>query len=129
MTICHATNTRLCSRMQMFLAIKENYFVKQMVRHLLKSHSVVSAEKPNLSGKALYKEVLVHSQQLNSSEVDLFLQKVEDNIDVWTTGIIEEPDFRQVVHFLVTSKYLAEGHEGAVVSFKEIVYSLIPGDL
>jgi ethanolamine utilization protein EutA (predicted chaperonin) len=113
----------------MYLATKEKRFAKQIVKRLLKSHSVISVEKSDLSGKALYREVLLHTQHVDSSRVDQVLRQAEDSIDLWTTGSMDELGFRQVVHFVVMLRYRAVGHTGAAVSFRDIVYSLIPPDL
>ncbi|MCK5326097.1 MAG: hypothetical protein KAJ57_08810 [Woeseiaceae bacterium] len=113
----------------MFLAIKEKRFAKRVVKRLLKSHSIISAEKTALSGEALYREVLLHSQLVDPSLVDQVLWQAEDSVDEWTTHAEQELGFRQVVHFVVLSQYRAAGHTGTVVSFREIVYSLIPADL
>ncbi len=113
----------------MFLAMREKRFAKRIARRLLKSHSVVTAGNPNLTGIALYSEILVHSKEIGSSDVEQFLLEAEDSVDLWTTSSMKELGFRHIVHFLVMSKYKAASHVGAVVSFREIVYSLIPSDL
>ena len=113
----------------MFLAIKEKRFAKRVIRRLLESHSAVSAERPDLSGKALYREVLLHTQQVDPSCVDQVLRQAEDSVDEWTSHTTEGLRFQQVVHFLVTSQYLEAGHAGTVVSFRDIVCSRIPDDL
>ncbi len=113
----------------MFVAIRETRFAKRVVRQLLKSHSAVSAKNPSLSGEPLYREVLLHTSLVDSSSVDDILWQADDSIDEWTTHSEKELGFRQVAHFVVASQYRAAGNFGAVVSFKEIVYSLIPADL
>ena len=113
----------------MFLAIKEKRFAKRISKRLLKSHSAVSAKKPGLSGKDLYREVLLHAQQVDPSRVDEVLREAEDRFDEWTVRDKEELVFRQVVHSFIMSQYMAAGHEGTVVSFRDIVCSLIPEDL
>ena len=113
----------------MFLAIKEKRFAKRMVKHLLKSHSVVSAKRPDLSGKALYREVLLHSQQVDLSHVDEFLRQAEDSVDLWTAGAKEGLGFREIVHNLVLTEYLKAGNSGSIVSFKDIAYSMVPANL
>ena len=113
----------------MFLAMREKRFAKRIARRLLKSHSVVTAGNPELSGKALYSEILVHSKEIGSSDVEQFLLEAEDSVDLWTTDSTQELGLREIVHFLVMSKYKSAGQVGAVVSFREIVYSLIPSDL
>jgi hypothetical protein len=113
----------------MFLAIRETRFAKRVVRQLLKSYSAVSAKNASLSGEPLYREVLLHSDLVDPSHVDEVLWQAEDSIDEWTTNSSKGLGFRQVVHFVVYSQYLAAGNVGTVVSFKEIVYSLIPADM
>jgi len=113
----------------MFLAFRETRFAKRIVRQLLKSHSVISAENPDLSGESLYREVLLHTDLVDSSKVDEFLWQADDSVDEWTTHAKEGMGFRQVAHFVVSSQYRAAGNLGSVVSFKDIVYSMIPADL
>ena len=113
----------------MFLAMREKRFAKRIARRLLKSHSIVTAGNPDLTGKALYKQILVHSKDIGASGVDQFMLEAGDSVDLWTTSSMKELGFRHIVHFLVMSKFKAAGHVGAVVSFREIVYSLIPSDL
>lgn len=113
----------------MFLAIKEKRFAKRVIKSLLKSHSEVSAENPGLSGRPLYREVLLHSEQVDPPRADQILRQAEDSVDEWTAGGSRELGFRQVVHFFIVSEYQAAGHVGTVVSIRDIVYSLIPADL
>ncbi len=113
----------------MFKAIKEKRFAKRIIKRLLKSHFAVSVEKPGLSGNAFYREVLLHAQQVDPSDVDQLLWQAEDSIDEWTSGATDRLEFRQIAHFLIMSQYKATGHVGTVISFREIVYSLIPADL
>lgn len=114
---------------RVFQASKEKRFARRAVKSLLKSHSAVTVEKPELSGKALYREVLLHARQVDPSSVDRILLEAEDSIDEWTAGARRELEFRQVVHFFVLSQYLADGHAGTVVSFRNVVYKLIPANL
>jgi hypothetical protein len=112
----------------MFLAFKEKRFAKRIVKRLLKSHATVSAGKPDLSGKALYREVLLHTRQVDPSRVDEVLREAEVRFDEWTIRDSEELGFRDVVHSFIMSQYVAAGHAGAVVSFRDIVCSMIPAD-
>ena len=113
----------------MFLAIKEKRFAKRIIKRLLKSHSIVSARNSELSGHALYREVLLHTQLIDPELVDETLWQAEDSVDDWTTDSEQEMGFRQVAHFVVMSEYWAAGNVGTVVSFRDIVYSLIPADM
>jgi hypothetical protein len=110
----------------MLLAIREKRFVKRMAKRMLSSYSAVRAENPDLSNLALYRAVLLHTQLVDPSHVDRILQQANDSVDLWTTGAAETMEFRQVVHFFAMSQYSAEGHTGTVVSFRDIVYTLVP---
>lgn len=111
------------------LAIKERRFAKRVSRRLLKSYSAVSVEKNDLSGKALYREVLLHTQQVEPARVDQILRQAEESIDQWTAPGRSGLGFREVVHFLIMLKHIEAGHKGTVVSFGEIVDMLIPAHL
>ncbi len=113
----------------MFLAMKEKRFAKRLIRRLLRSHTKVCVENPDLSGEALYREVLLHAQLVEPSGVDQLLWQAEDSVDEWTTHAKKGLGLRQVAHFVILSQYQAAGNVGAVVSFKDIVYSMIPEDL
>lgn len=116
-------------RADMLIAMKEKRFAKRLTRRMLKSHSRISARCPDLSGKALYREILLHTQMVDSSEVDQTLSQAEDSAAEWGALANDGLGFRQVVHFVVTSQHRAAGKEGTVVSFRDIVYSLIPASL
>ena len=113
----------------MFLAFKEKRFAKRVIRYLLESYSIVSAENPGLSDKALYREVLLHTQQVDPSRVDQILQQAEDSIDDWTASGRAGLQFREVAHYFILTQYQAAGHKGTVVSIEHIVNSLIPANL
>ena len=113
----------------MFLAMRETRFAKRVVGRLLKSHAAIIAKNPKLSGEPLYREVLLHTNLVDPSRVDEILSQAEDSIDEWTTHSKKELGFREVAHFVTLSQYRATGNVGTVVSFKKIVYSLIPANL
>ena len=113
----------------MFLAFKEKRFAKRVIKCLLEAHSTVSANNPGLSDKALYREVLLHTQQVDLSSVDQMLQQAEDSIDQWTASGRDGLGFREIAHFFVLTQYQATGHKGTVVSIEQIVNSLIPAEL
>jgi hypothetical protein len=113
----------------MFLAFRERRFARRIIRQLLHSYSIIRAEDPALSGQSLYRAVLVHTRLLDTSNVDQALWEAEDSVDEWTTHANKVLGFRQVAHFVVMAQHRAAGHGGAVVSFRDIVYSLIPADL
>ena len=113
----------------MFLAYREKRFARRIIKRLLKSHSIIRAEKPNLSGDALYREVLLHTRLVDPSNVDQTLWQAEDSVDEWTTHASNALGLRQVAHFIIMSQYQAAGHVGTIISIRDVVYSLIPADL
>lgn len=113
----------------MFLAFKEKCFAKRIIKRLLKSYSAVSAGNPELSNKALYREVLLHTKQVDQSRVDQILWQAEGSIDEWSARGRDELGFREVAHLFIMMQHQAAGYEGSVVSFGYIVDSLIPADL
>lgn len=113
----------------MFQVAKETRFAKGVIKRLLKSHKAISAQNPELAGGALYKEVLLHSQLVAPDDVDKVLSQSEDSADEWTSEAKDRLHFRQVVHFVVMSLHAAGGKEGAVASFRGIVYALVPKEL
>lgn len=96
---------------------------------MLKSHSIVHAQNPDLSGELLYSAILRHSGLVDAAHVDEILRQADDSIDEWTTHSNKALGFREVVHFVLLSQYQAGNIGGAIVSFKNIVYSLVPADL
>jgi len=115
--------------MLVFEVVRERRFAKRIVKRLLKSHKAISAGNPNLAGSALYKEILLHSKLVPADDINKVLSESEDSADAWTSEAKDRLHFRQVVHFLVMLLHEAGGNEGAVVSFREIVYSLVPENL
>lgn len=113
----------------MLRVIKERHFAKRSVRQLLNAHSAVSAARPDLSGRALYREVLLRTERVDEMCVDTILREAEDSIDEWTAPGREELRFREVVHYFVFSQYLASGHQGTVISLRDIVDALVPANI
>jgi len=111
------------------LAMKERMFARRAVRRLLRAHSTISAARPDLSGKALYKEILLRTGKIDEANVDRILRRVEHSIDEWTAPGRTELQFREVVHYFVFSQYVAAGHRGSVVSFRAIVDALVPPNI
>jgi len=113
----------------MFLAFKERRFAKRIIRQMLEAHSATLAENPELSGPTLYREILQRTQHIDIPDAKKILWQAEDSIDEWTAGSNDRLGFRQVVYFVVTAKYRAAGNVGSIVSFREIVYSMVPENL
>jgi len=111
------------------LAAKEKRFAERIIAAMLKSHAAVSAEIPELSDLALYREVLLRTKSIDPSKVDQILRQAEDSVDEWTAPGAGKLGFRQLVTFVIMSQYRAAGNVGTIVSLIEIVYARIPEDL
>jgi hypothetical protein len=109
--------------------LRERLFASRIVKRLLKSHAAVRATRPELSGAALYREVLLHSGAVEPSQVNRWLADAEDSVDEWTAPGRQRLGLREVAHFLVMSRYHAKGKPGARISFGAIVNALVPEDL
>ena len=100
--VSHTFNAGLLSSwLRIFLAFKEKRFAKRLIKSLLEPYSTVSMEKLELSGKSLYREVLLHTQQADCSSVEPILRQAESSVDRWTAPGRDGPGFREVVHFFV----------------------------
>lgn len=119
----------LSSVHKMLLTFNEKRFAKRLIKRLLKSYSAVNVENLGLSGITLYREVLLHSQQVDPTHVDQILRQAERSVDNWTAPGRDGLGFREVVHFFVLEQYRDTGRQGSVVSFGGIVNSLIPAHL
>jgi hypothetical protein len=112
-----------------FRALAQNRFARRIVGKLLACHAAVRAESPSLQGEALYREVLLRSGYIAAEQLDDFLSQADDSVDEWTAPGREQLGFRELVHFLVMQRFLASGQAGSVVSFGDIVNSLVPAEL
>lgn len=115
--------------MEILRAMKEKRFAKRTVKRLLNTRLATKTENPDLSGKALYKEVLLLTRQVDESRADQILRRAEESMDEWTAPGRNELGFREVVHCFILSQYLAAGHRGTVVSLREIVDVMVPAEI
>ena len=113
----------------MFRAWRERRFARNTARRLLALHAATRARHPGLGGKALYREILLHSPGIDPAQVDQILLQAEHSFDEWSERDSESLSFRQVVTFIVMSQYLESGRQGAVVSFKDVVFAVVPQEL
>lgn len=88
-----------------------------------------SSEKPGLSGKDLYREILLRNPGLDAERADKIMQRAEASLDEWTDRCDRGLTFRQIVHYFVLTEYLRAGHQGVVVDVQKIVAKIIPPEL
>jgi hypothetical protein len=113
----------------MFTVIKQKRSAKRLIKHLMKLHSAVSAEQEDLSGTALYREILLRTQQLDGPGADEMLWQAEDSVDEWTDRSGHGLNFRQVVHFYVTAQQHEGSQPGIDFSLRKMVDALVPANL
>ena len=114
---------------KLLTAIREKIFARRTVRRFLRAHAEVSAARPDLSGRELYREILLHTPQVEKSSVNGILLHAENSVDEWTAPGREGLRFRELVHYFVVSQYIAAGHRGTLISFRKIVDALVPEDI
>lgn len=110
-------------------SLRARLFARRTLKHLLRSYEAVRARRPDLSGNALYGEVLVESGAVSADDIGRWLRDAEDSMDEWTAPGRDELRLREVAHFLVVWRYRKQGHVGAAVSFAAIVDAMIPAHL
>ena len=115
--------------MALFLSLRERLFARRIVKRLMRSYAAVAESRPELSGTALYREVLLHSRSVEPSQVNRWLIDAEDSVDNWTAPGRDGLGLREVAHFLVMSRYRDEGKPGATISFGAVVNALVPEHL
>ena len=113
----------------MLLAMRERLFARRAIRRLLRAHSAVSATKPDLSGKDLYREILLCTRQVDEANVDRILRRAENSVDDWTAPGRPDLRFREVVHYFVFHRYIESGRAGTVVSLRTMVDALVPPNI
>ncbi len=106
-------------------AIKEKSFARGMIRKLLRAYEAVRATQPQLTGEGLYREVLQRAGLVEPARVDEFIQLAEDSMDAWTAPGRDRLGLREIAHYVVLERYRERGHAGSIVSFGEIVNSMI----
>lgn len=119
----------LASWHQTLVAIRERHFAKRLIKRLLRSYRVVNSRSLELAGKQLYREVLLHTKHIDPSSVDHILWQAENSVDDWTAPGREGLGFRELVHFLIHTKYDDRGRNGSIVSFASLVNTLVPAHL
>ena len=110
----------------MFSRMKQKRFVRRIARKMLKTHRRVLKDNPNIDKLECYKSVLLQTDGVQAEQIDKILWQAEDSVDRWTTSSTECFGLRQIVHFVVMSQHREAGNAGAEVSFRDIVYSIVP---
>jgi len=113
----------------MLSAFKEWLYFRRQVKDLVRSCRKVHAANPDLSGRSLYKEVLLQTTAFDDAEVDQILRRAEGDLDEWMNIEDRTLGFREVVHYHLLTQHLKDGGTGIEVALDDIVRALVPKDL
>jgi hypothetical protein len=87
------------------LPFRERRFARRIGRELLKLYWIVSASHPNLSGRGLYRTIVISRTRVDSESAEALLDQAEESFAAWPTR--RTLKFRDVVHFIAVSEFLA----------------------
>ncbi len=88
-----------------FSPMREKREAYRLSDDLLQLHRDMSAMNPQLSGRALYREVVLAYTGVSGPQADAFLDKAEESFASWP--VTRPLSFADVVHYLVVSDLLA----------------------
>lgn len=111
------------------LAWRERRFAAECAHTLMKIHHDLSTRYPELQGEVLYRRVVAAHLGGDHVAVDAVLRFAQQSFAIWPTE--RELNFRDVVHYLAVSQFMAEhGHARWVYAdMKRIVHAIVPGNL
>lgn len=111
------------------LARRERRYARDCAREMLKLHHDFSSRFPELKGHSLYRRVVARRLDGNDLVAEAVLHHATQSFAIWP--VERELNFRDVVHYLAVSQYVAL-HPGARwvhADIKRLVEDLIPPQL
>jgi len=87
------------------LPCRERRFARRIGRELLKLYWIVSASHPNLSGRGLYRTIVISRTRVDPESAEALLDQAEESFAAWPTR--RTLKFRDVVHLIAVSEFLA----------------------
>jgi YHS domain-containing protein len=111
------------------LAWRERRFAAARCREMMSLHGTVRSVYPELTGTALYRQILIGRGGSNPATVDEVLRNAEQSFAIWP--VARELTFRDVVHYLAVSEFVSsyDGTPWVHVNMKRVVESMVPHDL
>jgi len=85
---------------------QERRFAERVCRELLVTYEQVHAREPQLAGDALYEAVIAQRATRYAADAHGTMRRVHESIEDWEHD--REPNFRDVVKFLIVTEYLAQ---------------------
>jgi len=111
------------------LAWRERRFASECAHTLMKIHREQTVRYPELHGEMLYRRIVASHLGGDHAAVDAVLRFARQSFAIWPTE--RELNFRDVVHYLAVSQFMAEhGHARWVYAdMKRIVHAIVPANL
>jgi transposase-like protein len=109
---------------------RERHHAAKTARELLKPYDKVAARHPTLKKRDLYRFVVVARAGVTLADADAILARATESFATWP--VERALTFRDVVHYLAVSDYLASNVDAAAwtrESFGRVVASLVPDNL
>jgi YHS domain-containing protein len=109
-----------------FFAWREKRFAARTCKELLKLHRIVSSRDPQLTGHALYRQIVAAHNGGDFAAADAVLTAAEQSFATWPAK--RRLKFSDVVHFLAASEFLASQSRGRWIhaDLRRIVVARIP---
>jgi hypothetical protein len=85
-------------------AWQERYYAKRASTEVLEAYQRVHTQRPELAGRALYRQVVMVRTGIDAKAADALLQSAEQSFAEWP--VQRELDFRDVAHYLVYDGYM-----------------------
>jgi transposase-like protein len=114
----------------LFVGWQEKHHAAKTSRELLKLYQAIVATRPGIRKEELYRQVVMNRLRVTLAAADAVLDRATESFATWP---VERPlTFRDVVHYLAVSEYLASKDYVASWTREDlgrVVASLVPEDL
>ena len=115
-------------RRNLFGPRAERRFARQASAELLELYQQQRREHPEMSGRALYQEIVAQRLGPQASRANELVRRAEESFTDWPRD--RELKFRHVVHYLVFYEYtlLDPARRGTMTNMGAVVAQVIPDD-
>ena len=115
---------------QFLVGWREKHLAAKVTRELMKLHRTVSAAHPGLPKRELYRQIVMARLKVSPAAADAVLDRATESFASWP--VERALTFRDVVHFLVFSDYLASNDhvaEWTQQNLRRVIASFVPDNL
>jgi len=115
-------------RRNLFGPRAERRFARQASAELLELYQQQRREHPEMSGRALYQEIVAQRLGPQASRANELVRRAEESFTDWPRD--RDLKFRHVVHYLVFYEYtlLDPARRGTMTNMGAVVAQVIPDD-